>query len=120
MVGSIPTCCTTNRRCAKIKETYPEKYFREWLEKDGFVQDIDFKTQYPIGTYFVDFFFPKSNLCVEIDGERFHKRDDIRELKRENFIKLNHSLIRFETRPLVKGKFKAEIDNIIDTERKLK
>lgn len=107
-----------NRRCSHINESYPEKYFRDWLEKNGLVVNKHFKKQYKVGTYFIDFFIPSLDLCIEIDGERFHKRDE-REIRRENFIKQNHSLIRFNSKPLVRGEFKSQIIDIIDKTKAL-
>lgn len=47
-------------------ESYAEKYFREWLEKEG----IDHVCQFSIGTYFLDFLI--GNIDLEIDGEQHY------------------------------------------------
>lgn len=47
-------------------ESYPEKYFREWLEKEN----IDFIAEYRISYYSIDFFI--NNLALEIDGEQHY------------------------------------------------
>lgn len=45
-------------------ESYPEKYFREWLENEG----IEFKQEYKFGLYSLDFLI--GNINLEIDGEQ--------------------------------------------------
>lgn len=104
-----------NRRCSKIKETYPEKYLREYLENNNIV----FEKQFRIKRYFVDFYIPKLNLCLEVDGERWHDRTSEREIKRENIIKEKHNLIRFWSKPLVKGEYQEDIQAIIRQYNKL-
>ena len=49
------------------------------------MQNLDFFQN--IDKYYVDFYFPVLNLGVEIDGERWHNRNDKREISRENIIK---------------------------------
>lgn len=101
-----------NRLCAGLKESYPERFFREFLEQNGLINNVDYEQQYKIKTYYVDFYFPKINLCVEIDGERFHRRCD-KELKREEIIKKQHNLIRFNVKTLLKKEYEDDILEII-------
>lgn len=101
-----------NILCANISETYPEKYFREWLEGDGLLDGIDFHRQYKFDRYYIDFYFPNLNVCVEIDGERFHKRNE-KEISRENIIKQHFMLLRFSVKPLLKGAFKEIIGGLV-------
>ncbi len=51
-------------------ETYPEKYFREILEK----KNLDFEPKYPFSIYELDFAFITKSINLEIDGSQ-HKYD---------------------------------------------
>ena len=107
-----------NRLCAGIKESYPEQFFREFLEKNGLVRNLDFIQQYKISLYYVDFFFPKLNLCIEIDGERFHDEKNTKEILRENNIKEKHKLKRYKVKNLLKKEYENDILNIINNLKK--
>lgn len=54
-------------------ESYAEKYFREWLEKEG----IEHKCQYSISSYHLDFLI--GNIDLEIDGEQHYNFSRIAE-----------------------------------------
>ena len=103
-----------NRRCAGLKESYPERCFREYIEKKGLIKNKHFEQQKSIKPYFVDFFFPILNLGIEIDGERWHDKNNEREIKRENYIKEKINLVRFKAKSLIKKEYQDKIDNIID------
>ena len=50
------------------------------------VYPLQFKRQYPIGHYIVDFYCPKLKLIIEIDGEQhFWKENEEYETRREKF-----------------------------------
>lgn len=102
-----------NRLCAGIKESYPEKMFREYLVELGLVFDRDFVSQYKIGKYFVDFYIPSINLSIEIDGEHWHDKKSRRELTREQFIVRNTSLIRFDAKRLINKEYEREIQDMV-------
>ena len=101
-----------SRLCNKLNESYPEKMFREYFESKGLKKEIDFETQFKIGSYYVDFYFPILNLGIEIDGEQWHDRSNPKEIERENFIKKKIDLIRFWAKSVLK-KQNEEIYNII-------
>jgi very-short-patch-repair endonuclease len=103
-----------NRLCAGIKESYPEKFFREFIEKKGLTKDLDFIQQFKFDIYYVDFFFPKLNLCVEIDGERFHDENSLKEIVRESKIKENYTLKRYKVKMLLKKEYENDILKIIN------
>ena len=103
-----------NVRCAKNIESYPEKFFKEFLELNNIYKDIDYKQNYKIDKYYVDFYFFKLNLSVEIDGERWHDRNDNREIERENKIKEKTKIIRFWSKKLIKKQYETEIIKIIN------
>lgn len=66
-------------------ESYPEKYFREWLDSES----ITYKQEYRFDTYYLDFLI--GNIDLEIDGEQ-HFRTEARikrDEKRNNFLESN-------------------------------
>lgn len=88
------------------EETFPEKVVREIL----IALEVEFERERNIGKYFIDFFIPKLNLCIEIDGDYWHGnkatdkyignknqeytiRRDIE--KREYLLSQGYKLIRF-------------------------
>lgn len=50
------------------KESYPEKYFREFIESMGAVKGVDFFQNYPVGRYRLDFAYVDEKHYIEIDG----------------------------------------------------
>lgn len=105
-----------NRLCAGIKESYPERMLREYFELKGLNKETDFKQQYKIEKYFIDFFIPKLNLGIEVDGERWH-RDKEKEIKREKILNNYIDIIRFDSKKLVKKQYQTYIDEIINKMR---
>lgn len=60
-------------------------------------KDIEFVRQYPIGKYFADFYFPKYNIVLEIDGHDYHTSDDqiTHDRKRDMFMnELKYIVVR--------------------------
>ena len=102
-----------NVRCAHNIESYPEKFFRLFLELNGCIKNVDFIQNYKINKYYVDFYFPTLNLGIEIDGERWHNRNDKKEIDRENIIKHSINLKRFWSKKLIKKEYEEEILEII-------
>lgn len=101
-----------NRKCAGIKESYPEKMLREYFELNSLKNNIDFIQQFKIDKYYVDFYIPKLNLVIEVDGERWHNNIE-KEIIRENIILENHKLIRFKANLLIKKQYENNINDII-------
>jgi very-short-patch-repair endonuclease len=102
-----------NRKCAGIKESYPEKMLREYFEQNRLIKEKDFFQQYKIDKYYVDFYIPKLSLVIEVDGERWHNNNE-REKIRENLIKNKYNLIRFKANLLTKKQYEKDINNIIN------
>jgi very-short-patch-repair endonuclease/endogenous inhibitor of DNA gyrase (YacG/DUF329 family) len=102
-----------NIRCSNIRETYPEKFFKQYLLDNGLIENIDFNFQYSIGRYFVDFYFSIINLTVEIDGERWHDKESEKEKIREKYIRERSELIRFDVKPLLKKEYEKVVLDII-------
>ena len=46
------------------KESYPEKYFREWLQKENIFSE----KEYSVERYSLDFAWPEKGIYLEIDG----------------------------------------------------
>lgn len=61
------------RACFNInrsQEPYSEKYFREWLEKEH----IEYKKNYNVDRFFLDFAFPDKQIYFEINGEQHYRK----------------------------------------------
>lgn len=102
-----------NKTSAGIRESYPEKMLREYFEQQGLIKGVDFTQQYKIDKYYVDFYIPKLNLGIEVDGERWHT-NLVKEIERETVIKKEINLIRFKAKPLINKEHEKEINNIIN------
>lgn len=50
------------------KESYPEKYFREWLQKENIFVEREFQ----VGLYTLDFAWPEKKIYLEVDGSQHH------------------------------------------------
>ncbi|HXH62166.1 MAG TPA: DUF559 domain-containing protein [Fimbriimonadaceae bacterium] len=46
---------------------------------------FDFRRQYAVGPYFLDFYCPEAKVCVEVDGEQHEARKD-RDRVRDEFL----------------------------------
>ncbi len=103
-----------NRLCAGIRESYPEQMLREFLEQSGLVNKHHFIQQFKVNKYFVDFYFPKLNLGIEVDGEYWHDKFSSKEIIRENEIKKLINLIRFNAKDIISKKCEIELINLIN------
>lgn len=65
-------------------ESYPEKYFREFLEQSG----VQFESEYRISIYRLDFAIIGNKIAIEIDGEQHYTDDRIikSNIKRDEFL----------------------------------
>jgi very-short-patch-repair endonuclease len=85
------------RRNATFSEQYLWKYLKQ--KQLGF----QFTRQKPIGNYIVDFYCPRLNLVIEIDGET-HNGKEIYDKKRENDLhKIGLYILRFDGHYLLKN-----------------
>jgi very-short-patch-repair endonuclease len=65
-------------------ETNIERFFREGLEKNGFIKGKDFEIQYPERNgYILDFAFVDKKIDIEVDGENWHSSKKAK--KRDNY-----------------------------------
>lgn len=90
------------RRAISVSNTYRanpteiEKAFIKWFDSIGAINGKDFEFQKPIGKYVIDFFFPKLNICLEIDG-RGHRSRGNADVVRDAFLNsLGLSVLRIE------------------------
>jgi very-short-patch-repair endonuclease len=72
---------------------------------------IQFYRQKPIGDYIVDFYAPKANLVIELDGsQHLENRNKDKDSKRTAFIRgLGLSVLRFDDRQVLN-----EIDAVLE------
>lgn len=54
----------------RSQEPYSEKYFREWLDKES----IDYKKNFHVDRFFLDFAFPDKKLYFEVNGEQHYRK----------------------------------------------
>ena len=82
-VGRTPNLFFCSISCYRrhCGETSIEEKTRKALEKNK----IDFIQEKKIGRYSIDFYLPKYNLCLEVDGSYWH-RDNTRDVKRDSFL----------------------------------
>jgi len=101
-----------NRLCAGINESYPERMIREYFENIGYVNGIDFIQQFEYKGYYVDFYIPKTNICIEVDGEYWHDSSNQKEIDRENEIKKTYKLYRLSAKQVLKKEYEDLLKNI--------
>lgn len=54
----------------RSQEPFSEKYFREWLEKEN----IDYKKNYHVDRFYLDFAFPDKKIYFEVNGEQHYRK----------------------------------------------
>lgn len=66
-------------------ETNPERKVRELLELMG----IKFNQEYRIGRFYIDFYLPDRKLAIEVDGDYWHAKPEVkaRDIRKEAFLK---------------------------------
>jgi very-short-patch-repair endonuclease len=65
---------------------------------------VQFYRQKPIGDYIVDFYAPKANLVIEIDGSQHHKAHHAeKDKERDEYLcRLGLIVLRFDSRQVLK------------------
>ncbi len=59
------------------KHSWPEEWFITMLHAElNMVEHDDYKTELPFGKYSLDFAWPETKRCIEIDGEQHERFDD--------------------------------------------
>ena len=82
------------------EETMPERLMREFLDK----QKIKYKQEYRISSYWIDFYIPTKNLCIEVDGDYWHNLEKvkIRDRKKDNYLKSKgYNLMRIREKEIL-------------------
>lgn len=82
----------------KFSHSYPELWFIKFLENEySLKENIDYKTEFKFGKYFLDFAWENQKKCIEIDGDQ-HIYDENRiksdELKDKLLKENNWSVLR--------------------------
>lgn len=54
----------------RSQEPYSEKYFHEWLDKEN----IEYKKNFHVERFFLDFAFPDKKLYIEVNGEQHYRK----------------------------------------------
>lgn len=102
---STKTTAESYAEANKAKETTSEKIIRQWLEN----YNIEHTTQKPIytsdGFYIVDFYLPKINLVVEVDGGYHYTVEQIEydKQKNEKLLNMGYNILRFSNKDHLKG-----------------
>lgn len=112
------------------KKSFPEEFFTRVLKNNCFIENKDYYVNYPVRqdklglnnkkSYFLDFYFPKYNLDLEIDG-RQHEDEDRKksdEIRDKALINNGYKVYRIKWRelrgPSEKKYIKNEIGNFFD------
>ena len=100
----------------KVKESYPEKYFREVFESHGLKGQ--FAQEYSIKRFSIDFAFPDIQVAVEIDGSQHRLPENIERDKRrdEELAELGWETIRVDWKRFKKSSPESKqkvIDNLL-------
>jgi very-short-patch-repair endonuclease len=97
-------------------KSYPERFWEDILLKNGFIEGVDFVRELRItkaslgeegdtGWYFLDFFFPRLKLDLEIDGKQHSYPERVQEDQdRDRLLERNgFSVLRLPWRGLKQG-----------------
>lgn len=94
-------------------ESYPEKCYREHLEKLGYIKGIDFFQETRIGKYSLDFTFRDKMIDFEIDGKQHNNSKSIEHDKnRDKWLKeQGWTIIRLPAKQLLRKVFVKNFEN---------
>lgn len=88
-----------------LRKNMTQSERRLWAELRGKqILGVQFYRQKPIGKYIVDFFAPKVNLVIEVDGSQHLNHDHaFRDKQRDNYLnKIGLKVLRFDNRQILK------------------
>lgn len=103
------------------KQSYLEKSFEEWIQtlphEIEYITEAPFKRLDMIKTYFADFYFPKLNLIIELDGSQHNipKQQEYDE-ERDRYISqtYNVQIIRISHKEYIQKTRILEIQNLLE------
>lgn len=101
----------------KNKKSYPEKYFTTYFNNE--LEDKEFRCEYPVDIYSLDFAWLHKKKCIEIDGEQHYRFEEYKERdkRKDNCLELNGwKILRIRWTEFLKDKesFKPIIKKFID------
>lgn len=69
--------------------SYPEKFFTKVIQNE--FKDKDYKREYPVGIYSLDFAWIHKKKCIEIDGEQHQRFEEYieRDKRKDQFLQEN-------------------------------
>lgn len=79
------------------EKSYPEKFFSQVIENE-FINK-EYKSEYPIGIYSLDFAWPKLKKAIEIDGEQHQRYEEYkqRDIRKDEYCeKLGWYILRLK------------------------
>lgn len=105
----------------RSEASYPEKWLMNVLKENfGLERDISYIKEFPFYGFYLDFAWPESKLCIEIDGEQ-HYTDDSqhkRDLKKDELLRQNNwTEMRVSWQYIMKNtqSFIKELDKFLKT-----
>lgn len=101
------------------KKSFLEKSFYDWLTSKNIVPQIDFFDEHHIvnhlngKNYWLDFYFPTLNLCIELDGTQHLKTVEKDQLRDDYMKSLDIRVVRVTAREYIKRTRQEEIEYLL-------
>ena len=113
--GRIKRTGWINRQ--KKNRSYAEQWLKEYIDNN--CSDLNYKEDYPIKNYLLDFAWPEKQICIEMDGEQHYidkKRYRSDKKKDKLLFKLGWKVLRIRWKEclLDKEQFKNIIYNFVE------
>ncbi len=100
----FPYKATLKHHAQLLRKNMTESEKALWLRLRGKqLLGIQFYRQKPLGNFIVDFFAPKTNLVVEVDGSQHMESDHrIKDMHRDSYLEgLGLRVLRFDSRQVL-------------------
>jgi very-short-patch-repair endonuclease len=99
------------------KKSFLELSFKNWLDNIGYIdfeEEFHFRNKSASKSYYVDFFFPKLNIGIELDGTQ-HLLTVDQDRMRDDYIKENYGvkIIRISYKEYMSGNRIDEIYSLL-------
>jgi very-short-patch-repair endonuclease len=101
MKNTLPYTATLKENARQLRNNQTDSEQALWTRiRKKHIRDIQFYRQKPIGHYIVDFFAPKINLVVEIDGSQHQEQEQAKkDRQRDSYLKSRGlKILRFNSR----------------------